>query len=95
MPTPPHEVIITDIVYPTILLAYSQPLGLIPAMVGCLQSGLRILCQNFCNILAEEDREGNVIVGPNGEPQMKTLNPRVELPYMYLLWHGTLCIVRP
>jgi len=40
VPTPLHEVIVTDIVYPAILLAYGQPLGLFSAMVGCLQSGL-------------------------------------------------------
>ena len=50
-------------------------------MVGCLQSGLRILSQRFCNVVVEKDREGNTVVDPDGEPRMKILNPRIELPY--------------
>ena len=40
IPTLPHEVIIADVAYPSILLANIQSLSLLPAMVGCLQSGL-------------------------------------------------------
>ena len=67
-----HEVIVADVVYPAVLLVYGRPLGLLLAMVGCLQSGLQILCRSFCNVVAEEDREGNVVVGPDGEPRMDT-----------------------
>ena len=83
--TSPYEVIIADIVYPAVLLAYGRPLGSLPTMVGCLHSGLRTLCRSFCNIIVEEDREGNVAIGPDGEPRMKTPNPRVELSYTYLM----------
>jgi len=41
-------------------------------MVGCLLSGLQILCRSFSNVVAEEDREGNVVVGPDGEPRVDT-----------------------
>jgi len=81
VPNPPHVVIVADIVYLAILLAYSRPLGLLPTMVGCLLSGLWILCQSFCNIVAKEDREGNMVVGSDGEPRMKTPSLRVELPH--------------
>ena len=50
------------------------------------------LYQSFCNTVAQEDREGNVVVGPDGEPQMNTPNPHVELPYMYLMaWYVMYC----
>jgi len=90
--TLPHEVIVTDIVYPTVLLAYGRLLGLLPAMVSCLQSGLQILCHSFCNVVAKEDREGNVVVGLDGEPRMKIPNLRIELPYTYLMaWYIMHC----
>jgi len=85
VPTLPHEVIVADVVYLAVLLTYGQYLGLLPAMVGCLQSGLRVLCQSFYNVVAEEDREDNVVVGSDGEPRMKIPNPRIELPYTYLM----------
>ena len=85
MPTPPHEVIIANIIYSAFLLAYDWPLGLLPAMVGCLQSELQILCRSFSNIVVEEDRESNVVVGLDGKLRMKTSNPHVELPYTYLM----------
>jgi len=70
--------IVANVFYPAVLLVYGWPLNLLPTMVGCLQSGLHILCQRCCNIVTEEDREGNVVVGPDGEPRIKTLNPHVE-----------------
>ena len=42
--TLPHEVIVADVFYPAVLLTYDRFLGLLPIMVGCLQSGLRVLC---------------------------------------------------
>ena len=54
-------------------------------MVGCLQSELQVLCQNFCNVVVEKDEEGNIVVGPYGESKVKTPNPHVELPYTYFI----------
>jgi len=64
VPTLPHEVIVADVVY-LVVLAHRWSLGFLLVMVGCLQSGLRVLCRSFCNVVlvAEEDREGNVVVG--------------------------------
>ena len=42
--TLPHEVIVVDIVYPTILLSYGRSLGLLPAIISCLQSEVQVLC---------------------------------------------------
>jgi len=65
---------------------------LAPCYGGCLQSGLWVLCQNFCNVVIEEDKEGNIVVGPNGEPKVKTPNPHVELPYTYFMtWYIMHC----
>ena len=92
VPTLPHEFIITDIVYPAILLDYGQSLGFLPTMVGFLQSGLRVLYRSFCSVVPEEDREGNVVVGPDCDPRMKTPNPHIELPYTYLMtWYVMHC----
>jgi len=38
--TLPYEVIITNVAFSAVLLAYGQSLGLLSAMVGYLQSGL-------------------------------------------------------
>ena len=56
-------------------------------MVGCLQSGLRVLSKSFCNVEVQEDEEGNIIINRDGEPKLKTPNPCVELPYTYLMAH--------
>ena len=53
-------------------------------MVCCLLSGLHVLTKSFCHVEAQ-DAEGNVIVDQNGELKLKTPNPRVELPYTYLM----------
>ena len=34
VPTLPHEVIVTDVVYPAVLLAYRKSIALLPAMVA-------------------------------------------------------------
>ena len=81
VPTLPHEAIISDVMYPVVLLAFSQNLALPPTMVGCIQSGLWILTNSFCEIEALEDEEGNMLVDQNGDPKLKVPNPRVELPY--------------
>ena len=84
MPTLPHEVLTVDIVYPAVLLAYSQPLSLLLVMVSFLQSGLHTLTLSFCHVKVMEDKEGNIILDKNGKPKRKTLNLRMELSYTYL-----------
>ena len=79
VPTLPHEVFSIDVVYPAVMLACGRPIGLLPAMVSCLQSGLRVLTANFC---ATTD---SGTVDEDGEPIIKTLIPRVELSYTYLV----------
>ena len=38
----PHEVIVVDVVYPAVLLAYGKSIALLSAMVAEIQSGLRL-----------------------------------------------------
>ena len=93
MPTLPHEAIVADVVYPSVLLAHSRSLILLFAMIGCLQSGLPVLFQSLCNVEVEEDNESNVVIGPDCEPKVKTLNPHVELSYTYFMaWYVMHCL---
>jgi len=61
-----HEVLVADVVYPTVLLSYGRSFSMLLAMVGCLQSGLRVLIKRFYHVEAFEDDEGNVIIDKNG-----------------------------
>jgi len=84
-PTLLNEVIIADMVYTAFLLAFSQNIVFLLAMVGCILSGLRVLTKTFCKVEALADDEGNVLINQNGDPKLKVPNPRVELPYTYLV----------
>ena len=72
VPTLPHEVIVADVVYPTVLLAYGKSIALLPAMVAGIQSGLRALVKSLCQVEAivdskdrpEVDSEGRLRVRP-------------------------------
>ena len=50
VPTLPREVIITDVVYPAVLLAYGKSIAHLPAMVAGIQSGLRALVKSLCQV---------------------------------------------
>ena len=92
MPTLPHEVIVADVVYPAVLLAYGRSIALLPAMVAGIQSGLRALTQSLCKVEAIVDSEGRPEVDSEGRPRVKTPNPRIELPYTYLMaWYVMHC----
>ena len=80
VPTLPQEVIIADVVYPTILLAHGNSIALLLVMVARIQSGLRALAKSFLHVKAIVDAEGHPITDSNGHPLVKTPSPRVELP---------------
>ena len=48
VPTLLYEVIIADVVYPVVLLAYGKSIALLPAMVAEIQSGLQALVKSLC-----------------------------------------------
>jgi len=91
--TLPHEVIIADVMYLAVLLAFGRSLALLSAMVGCIPRGLRLLTKSFCHMETLVDEEGNTLVDQNDTPQLKMPNPRVELSYTYLVtWYVMHCL---
>ena len=59
--TLPHEVIVADVAYLAILLAFGRGITLLPMMVACIQSELRVLAKIFCRVKVLVDAEGNVL----------------------------------
>jgi len=60
--------------------------------VGCIQSELRVLTKTFCKVEALVDDKGNMLIVRNDDPEVKVHNPRVELPYTYLVaWYVMHC----
>ena len=57
VPMLPHEVLIADVVYPVVLLAYDRSLSMLPAMMGCLQIRQWVLTKGFYHVEALEDNE--------------------------------------
>jgi len=93
VPTLPHEIIVAAVVYPAIILAQGRSLGLLPVMIGCLQSGLRVLCQSFCNVVVEKDNKGNIVVGLDGETQGENTKSSRRIALHML--HGMVCHALP
>jgi len=62
VPTLSHEVIVADVVYPIVLLAFGWNIALLPTMMGCIQSRLRSLTKTFCKVEALVDNDGNVFI---------------------------------
>ena len=61
-------------------------------MVASIQSGLRALTKSLCQVKAVVDSQGRLIVDSEGRPEVKTPNPRVELPYTYMMtWYVMYC----
>jgi len=83
--TLPHEVIVADVVYPVVLLAFGQGIALLPTMVGCIQSGLQALTKTFYKVEALVDANGNALTGHHGNPEVKIPNPRIRFSYTYLV----------
>ena len=55
VPTLSHEVIVTYVVYPTVLLVHGKPISHLPVMVAGIQSGLRVLTKSLCQVEAIVD----------------------------------------
>ena len=92
MPTLPHKVIVANVVYPAILLAFSQSIALLSMIVGCIQSRLQALTKTFCKVEALVDANSNVLNDQHGKPKVKVPNPIIELPYSYLVaWNVMHC----
>ena len=81
VPTLPHEVIIADVVYLMVLLAYWKSISLLPVMVAGIHSGLGALIKSLCQVVAVVDSQGRLVVDSEGRPEVKTPNPIIKLPY--------------
>ena len=79
VPTLPHEVIVTNVVYPAVLLGHEKSISLLPAIVAGIQSGLWVLIKSLCQVEAVVDSQGRQIVDSEGRPEVKTPNSRFEL----------------
>lgn len=66
--SPPHEIVIMDIIFPVVRLAFREPFTLVPTVVTNIQSRLKTLIVEFC-------------VMTHGQ---KTPNPRMELAYIHI-----------
>lgn len=73
----PKEALSLEVVYPIVLLAHGHSLNLLLAMVYSIQNRLRMLTNKFCKVKKVCDKDGS--------SKTKTLNPRIELPYTYLM----------
>ena len=92
VPTLPHEVIIADVVYPAVLLAYGKSIALLPAMVAGIQSRLRALVKSLCQVEAIVDSQVRPVEDSEARPKVKIPNPRIGLPYTYLMaWYVMHC----
>jgi len=52
---------------------------------GCIQSRLRAFTKTFCKVEVMVDADGNALADQHGNPKIKVPNPRIELPYTYLV----------
>jgi len=88
MPTLPHKVIVANVVYPAVLLAFSQSIALLSMIVGCIQSRLQALTKTFCKVEALVDANSNALTDQHGNLEVKVPNFRIELLYTYLVaWY--------
>jgi len=85
VPTLPHKVIVANVVYPAVLLAFSQSIALLSMIVGCIQSRLQALTKTFCKVEALVDANSNALTDQHGNLEVKVPNFRIELLYTYLV----------
>ena len=91
MPSPSSDVILPTVLLPIVRLVHSRSLGLLPTMVYCIQWGLRALTEAFFR--PPMTKRGKDTILPHDGP-----NPRIGLPYNYLMvWFALHCpaIIQP
>ena len=85
VPSPSSDIILLTVLLPAVHLVHSRSLGLLLAMVCCIQRGLRALTEAFCRPPTTKQGKGTVL--PRDRP-----NPRIDLPYTYLMaWFALHC----
>ena len=78
VPSPSGDVILPTVLLSAVRLVHGRSLGLLPAMVCCIQRGLRALTEAFCRPPTTKRGKGTIL--PRDGP-----NPRIGLPYTYLM----------
>jgi len=85
VPSSSGDVVHPNVLLPAVRLVHGHPLGLLPAMVCCIQRGLRALTEAFCRPPAT--KRGKGATSPCDGP-----NSRIGLPYTYLMaWFALHC----
>ena len=85
MPSSSGDVIHPTVLLPALRLVHGRSLGLLPVMVCCIQRGLRALTEAFCRPPMTKRGKGTIL--PRDGP-----NPRIGLPYTYLMaWFALHC----
>ena len=85
VPSPMHDRILSWVLFPSIQLAHGKPLGLLLAMICCIQRGLWALTEAFRRPPVIKRGKGQVL--PCDGPC-----PRMEMPYTYLMaWFALHC----
>jgi len=85
VPSPSSDVILPTVLLPAVRLVHGRSLELLPAMVCCIQRGLRALTETFCRPPTTKRGKGTIL--PCDGP-----NPRISLPYTYLMaWFALHC----
>ena len=83
-----HNSITPWVILPVVQLVHMHSLGLLPAMICRIQSGPRMLTEQFYGRTTSK-RVGSELVFPQDRP-----SPRVELSYAYLItWFALHCLV--
>jgi len=85
VPSPSNDVILLTVLLSTVRVVHGRSLGLLSAIVCCIQRGLRALTEAFCRPPTTKRGKGTIL--PRDGP-----NPRIGLPYTYLMgWFALRC----
>ena len=85
VPSSSGDVIHSTVLLPAVRLVYGRSLGLLPAMVCCIQRGIRALTEAFCR--PPTTKRGKGAASPRDGP-----NPKVGLSYTNLMaWFALHC----
>jgi len=85
VPSPSSDVVLPTVLLLAVRLVHDRFLGLLPAMVCCIQRGLRALSEAFYRPPATKREKGTIL--PRDRP-----NARIGLPYTYLMaWFALYC----
>jgi len=77
--SPSHDGITSLVIFPTVQLVHRYSWSLLPVVVYCIQSRLRMLTEQFCKRMTIT-RVGKEFIFPHEGP-----SSRVEMPYAFMM----------